>query len=65
MLKNKEREVFASFSSVSHQLLQRVLSPEDFSKFDKFEKKLVPPKQQERVKLRERELLEAVERILN
>ena len=41
------------------QLLQSVLTPEDFSKC---EKKLVPPKQQERVKLRERELLEAVER---
>ena len=40
------------------QLFQSVLSPEDFSKY---EKKLVPPKQQERVKLRERELLEAVE----
>ena len=36
------------------QLLQSVLF--------KYEKKLVPPKQQERVKLRERELLEAVER---
>ena len=36
------------------------LTPEDFSKY---EKKLVPPKQQERVKLRERELLEAVERL--
>ena len=44
------------------QLLQSVLTPEDFSKFDK---KLVPPKQQERVKLRERELLEAVERQAN
>ena len=44
------------------QLLQSVLSPEDFSKY---EKKLVPPKQQERVKLRERELLEAVERQAN
>ena len=31
------------------QLLQSVLTPEDFSKY---EKKLVPPKQQERVKLR-------------
>ena len=41
------------------ELLQSVLTPEDFSKY---EKKLVPPKQQERVKLRERELLEAVER---
>ena len=40
-------------------LLQSVLTPEDFSKY---EKKLVPAKQQERVKLRERELLEAVER---
>ena len=38
--------------------LQSVLTPEDFSKY---EKKLVPPKQQERDKLRERELLEAVE----
>ena len=38
------------------QLLQSVLTLEDFSKY---EKKLVPPKQQERVKLRERELLEA------
>ena len=36
------------------QLLQSVLTPEDFSKC---EKNLVPPKQQERVKLRERELL--------
>ena len=36
------------------QLLQGVKTPEDFSKY---EKKLVPPKQQERVKLRERELL--------
>ena len=44
------------------QLLQSVLTPEDFSKY---EKKLVPPKQQERVKLRERELLEAVERQAN
>ena len=44
------------------QLLQGVLTPEDFSKY---EKKLVPPKQQERVKLRERELLEAVERQAN
>ena len=44
------------------QLLQRVLTPEDFSKY---EKKLVPPKQQERVKLREQELLEAVERQAN
>ena len=44
------------------QLLQSVLSPEDFSKY---EKKLVPPKQQERVKLRERELLEVVERQAN
>ena len=41
------------------QLLQSVLTPEDFSKYVK---KLVPPKQQERVKLRERELLVAVER---
>ena len=41
------------------QLLQSVLTLEDFSKYLK---KLVPPKQQERVKLRERELLEAVER---
>ena len=39
-----------------------VLTPEDFSKY---EKKLVPPKQQERVKLRERELLEAFERQAN
>ena len=45
------------------QLLQSVLTPEDF--FSKYEKKLVPPKQQERVKLRERELLEAVERQAN
>ena len=44
------------------QLLQSVLTPEDFSKY---EKKLVPPKQQERVKLRERELLEADERQAN
>ena len=44
------------------QLLQSVLTPEDFSKY---EKKLVPPKQQERVKLRERELLEAVEKQAN
>ena len=44
------------------QLLQSVLTLEDFSKY---EKKLVPPKQQERVKLRERELLEAVERQAN
>ena len=44
------------------QLLQSVLTPEDFSKY---EKKLVPPKQQEHVKLRERELLEAVEREAN
>ena len=44
------------------QLLQSVLSPEDFSNY---EVKLVPPKQQERVKLRERELLEAVERQAN
>ena len=44
------------------QLLQGVLTPEDFSKY---EKKLVPPKQQERVKLRECELLEAVERQAN
>ena len=44
------------------QLLQGFLTPEDFSKY---EKKLVPPKQQERVKLRERELLEAVERQAN
>ena len=44
------------------QLLQSVLSPEDFSKF---EKKLVPPKKQERVELREREPLEAVERQAN
>ena len=44
------------------RLLQSVLTPEDFSKY---EKKLVPPKQQERVKLRERELLEAVERQAN
>ena len=44
------------------QLLQSVLSPEDFSKY---EKKRVPPKQQERVALRERELLEAVERQAN
>ena len=44
------------------QLLQSALTPEDFSKY---EKKLVPPKQQERVKLRERELLEAVERQAN
>ena len=44
------------------QLLQSILTPEDFSKY---EKKLVPPKQQERVKLRERELLEAVERQAN
>ena len=44
------------------QLLQGVLTPEDFSKY---EKKLMPPKQQERVKLRERELLEAVERKAN
>ena len=44
------------------QLLQSVLTPEDFSKY---EKKLVPPRQQERVKLRERELLEAVERQAN
>ena len=44
------------------QLLQSVLTPEDFSKY---EKKLVPPKQQERVKLRERELLEAVQRQAN
>ena len=44
------------------QLLQSVLTPEDFSKY---EKKLVPPKQQERVKFRERELLEAVERQAN
>ena len=44
------------------QLLLNVLTPEDFSKY---EKKLVPPKQQERVKLRERELLEAVERQAN
>ena len=40
------------------QLLESVLSPEDFFRY---EKTLVPPKQQERVKLRERELLEAVE----
>ena len=40
-------------------LLQSVLSPEDFSKY---EKKLVPPKQHQRVKFREREHLEAVER---
>ena len=38
------------------------MTPEDFSKY---EKKLVPPKPQERVKLRERELLEAVERQAN
>ena len=44
------------------QLFQSVLTPEDFSKY---EKKLVPPKQQERVELRERELLEAVERQAN
>ena len=44
------------------QLLQSVLTPEDFSKY---EKKLLPPKQQERVKPRERELLEAVERQAN
>ena len=44
------------------QLLQSVLTPEDFSKY---EKKLVPQKQQESVKLRERELLEAVERQAN
>ena len=44
------------------QLLQSVLTPEDFSKC---EKKVVPPKQQERVKLLERELLEAVERQAN
>ena len=44
------------------QLLQSVLTPEDFSKY---EKKLMPPKQQELVKLRERELLEAVERQAN
>ena len=44
------------------QLLQSVLTPEDFSKYDK---KFVPPKQQERVELRERELLEAVERQAN
>ena len=44
------------------QLLQCILTPEDFSKY---EKKLGPPKQQERVKLRERELLEAVERQAN
>ena len=44
------------------QLLQSILTPEDFSKY---EKKLGPPKQQERVKLRERELLEAVERQAN
>ena len=44
------------------QLIQGILTPEDFSKY---EKKLVPPKQQERVKLRERELLEAVERQAN
>ena len=44
------------------QLLQSVLTPEDFSKY---ENKLVPPKQQERVKLRELELLEAVERQAN
>ena len=45
-----------------HLRLQSVLTPEDFSKY---EKKLVPPKQQERVELRERELLEAVERQAN
>ena len=39
------------------QLFQSVLTPEDFSKYEKI---LVPPKQQERVKLREREILEAV-----
>ena len=44
------------------QLFQSVLTPEDFSKY---EKKLVPAKQQERVKLRELELLEAVERQAN
>ena len=38
------------------QLLQSVLTPEDFSKY---EKKLVLPKQQKRVKLREREFLGA------
>ena len=44
------------------QLLQSVLTPEDFSKS---EKELVPPKPQERVELSERELLEAVERQVN
>ena len=44
------------------QLLQSVLTPEDFSKY---EKKLVPPKQQDLTKLRERELLEALERQAN
>ena len=36
------------------QLLQSVLTPEDFTMY---EKKLVPPKQQERVKLREESFL--------
>ena len=38
------------------------LTPEDFSKY---EKKLMPARQQERVKLSERELLDAVERQAN